>query len=105
VFLFGALNMRFTFKFACAWIVCSSLLAWAQPLQPFPIGAPQSCVNLPDHASAQDCQSRQQAQGREWEKQMKERYAPLQPRLNGLEVKTPLNCFKRESTGEQVCAN
>jgi hypothetical protein len=42
---------------------------------------------------------------REWQKQIKERYAPMPPRLNGIEPKPPMNCFKRESTGEQVCAN
>jgi hypothetical protein len=97
--------MRFIVKFVCLWVVCSSLAVWAQPSQPFPIGSPQSCVNLPNHAAIQECQEQQKAQGREWQQQMKDRYAPIPPRLNSVEIKSTMNCFKRESTGEQVCAN
>jgi hypothetical protein len=53
----------------------------------------------------QDCQVQQKAQGLEWERQLKERYAPLTIRLNSLEAKSFMNCFKRKSTGEQICAN
>jgi hypothetical protein len=105
VFSFEALKMRVIFKFVCAGLVYSSSAVWAQPSQPFPIGSPQSCVNLPNHAAIQECQEQQKAQGREWQQQIKDRYAPMPPRLNGVEIKSPMNCFKRESTGEQVCAN
>jgi hypothetical protein len=97
--------MRFTFKFVYAWYVCSSLVAWAQPSQSFPIGSPQNCLRLPNHVAIQDCQVQQKAQGLEWERQLKERYAPPTTRLNSLEAKSFMNCFKRKSTGEQICAN
>jgi hypothetical protein len=96
--------MRFIFKFACAVIVCLPLIGFAQGIQAFPIES-RRCNSLSDHAAVQECQKRGQAEGREWEKQMKERYAPTSPRLNNAEIKPPMNCFKRESTGEQVCAN
>ncbi|CAN1502575.1 hypothetical protein [Limnohabitans sp. B9-3] len=99
--------MRFTVKFVCAGVVLFPLAVWAQPLQPFPIGSPQSCVNLPNHAAIQDCQTKQKAQGQEWEKEMKDRYRypSPPPKLNGADDKLPMNCFKRESTGEKICAN
>jgi hypothetical protein len=60
---------------------------------------------LPNHAAIQECQTLQKAQGEEWAKQMKYQYPSPPPRLNSPEIKPPMNCFKRESTGEQVCAN
>lgn len=33
------------------------------------------------------------------------RYPSPPPRLNGADDKLPMNCFKRESTGEKLCAN
>jgi len=60
---------------------------------------------LSDHAAVQECQKRGQAEGREWAKQMKDRYTHPPLQLNGAETKPLMNCFKRESTGEQLCAN
>jgi hypothetical protein len=105
VFSFVVLKMRFIFNFVSGGLVLFPLTIWAQPLQPYPIGSPMNCVTLPNHVAIQDCQVQQKAQGQEWEKQMKERYAPLPPRLNSVETKPLMNCYKRESTGEQVCAN
>jgi hypothetical protein len=96
--------MRFTSKFVCAVIVCFPLIGFAQGVQAFPIES-RRCNSLPDHAAVQECQKRGQAEWREWEKQMKDRYLPMPPRLNGVDTKLPMNCFKREPTGEQVCAN
>ncbi len=104
VFIWG-LTMRFMAKFVCAGIALFPLTVWAQSLQPFPIGSPQSCVNLPNHAAIQECQKQQKAEYTDWEKQMKDRYPPSPPRLNGADDKLPMNCFIRESTGEKICAN
>jgi hypothetical protein len=62
-------------------------------------------VTLSTHAAIQECQARQKAEYKDWEKQINDRYAPPPPRLNGEVPKQPMNCFKREATGEQVCAN
>jgi hypothetical protein len=105
VFLLGALKMRFIFKFVLLGAVFFSLTVLAQPLQPYLIGSPLNCIKLPNHEAIQECQAQEKAQGQAWEKQMKEHVAPPPPRLNGVEKKPPMNCFKRESTGEQVCAN
>ena len=93
--------MRFISTVVHVWLVFFSLNALAQPAQPFPIGSPHHCVNLPNHVAIQECQSKQKAQGAEWANQDK---TPL-PRFNGPETRPPMNCFKRESTAEQVCAN
>lgn len=92
--------MSFISKFARAYLVFSSLNALAQISQPLPIGSPLNCVTLPNHEAIQECQILQKAQGEELRKQMKSL-----PRLNSSEAKSPMNCFKRELTGEQVCAN
>ena len=74
--------------------------------QPYPLtGSPENCVTLSTHAAIQACQARQKAEYKDWEKQIIDRYAPPPPRLNGEVLKLPMNCFKREATGEQVCAN
>lgn len=104
VFIWG-LTMRCLFQLVCVGFVCSWFSAWAQPSQPFPIGSPQVCVNLPDHAAVQACQMHQQAQGQEWAQHRQERNASDTPRLSDTEIKPTLNCFKREFTGELVCAN
>jgi hypothetical protein len=96
--------MRFIFKFICVCFVFLSLNASAQTSYPFPIGSPQSCVNLPNHGAIQDCQIRQKAEYKDWQKQMKNR-SESPSRSDGANPKLPMNCFKRESTGEQVCAN
>ena len=104
VFSFGVLKMRFVSKFICAWLVFSSMNALAQTSYPFPIGSPQGCVNLPNHGAIQECQIRQKIEYEDWQKQMKSRNESP-PRLDGAEPKPSMNCFKRESTGERVCAN
>jgi hypothetical protein len=76
----------------------------AQGLQAFPLES-RRCDTLSTHEAVQECQKRGKVEGQEWGKQMKERYAPAPPRLNSAEEKLPLNCFKRESTGEKICAN
>jgi hypothetical protein len=96
--------MRFTFKSFCVVAVFSPMIGLAQGTQTFPLES-RRCDALPDHAAVQECQQRGKVAAREWEKQMKERYAPGSFRLNRAETKPPINCFKRESTGEQVCAN
>jgi hypothetical protein len=65
----------------------------------------EPCIHLPNHAAIQDCQKQQKAEYTDWEKQTKDRYPSPPPRLNGADDKLPMNCFKRESTGEKICAN
>ena len=65
----------------------------------------EDCKAQLTHAAIQECQARQKAEYKDWEKQIIDRYAPPPPRLNGEVPKQPMNCFKREATGEQVCAN
>jgi hypothetical protein len=81
------------------------LAAGAQPYLIELIRQRENCKNLPNHAMTQECQAHQRAEYKDWEKQMNERYAPMPSGLNGVTTKPPMNCFKRESTGEQVCAN
>ena len=76
----------------------------AQSEESFLIGS-RRCVLLPTHAAVQECQTRERAEVREWSQQMEKRYVTPPPRLNGIETKAPMNCFKRDATGEQVCAN
>jgi hypothetical protein len=95
--------MRVIYKSVCAFAVFFPLIGLAQGTQAFPLES-RRCDSLTDHAAVQECQERGQAEAREWAKQMKERYAPPPSHLNEME-KPALNCFKRESTGEQVCAN
>ncbi|WP_310644878.1 hypothetical protein [Limnohabitans sp.] len=97
-------NMRYVFKFALILMLQGPQLGHTQMSQAFPLES-KRCDSLLDHAAIQECIKRGQAQGQEWDKQIKERYFPAAPKLNGQENKTLLNCFKRESTGEQVCAN
>ena len=96
--------MRFIFKLMCIIAACCPAAGLTQGIQAFPLES-RRCDSLTDHAAVQECQQRGKAESREWQKQMNERYAPAQPRLKGVETKPPMNCFKRESTGEQVCAN
>ena len=100
--------MRFISKFLFSIIYCLPLIGHAQVEQAFPLES-RGCRYLTDHAAIQECQKRGQLEKREWEKLMKERAAPpplsTPPRLDSAEIKPPLNCFKRESTGELVCAN
>ena len=96
--------MRRVFKLALVLMVSAQHLGHAQMSQAFPLES-KRCDSLLDHAAVQECIKRGQAQGQEWEKQIKERYFPAAPKLNGPENRAPLNCFKRESTSEQVCAN
>jgi hypothetical protein len=96
--------MRFIFKVLSAAALCSPIMGFAQGVRAFPLES-RRCDSLPDHQSVQECQKLGQAQSKEWQKQMEERYAPGSFRLNRAETKPPINCFKRESTGEQVCAN
>ncbi len=96
--------MRHTLRLVCAVAVYLPLMASAQGLQAFPLES-RRCETLSTHEAVQDCQKRGKAEGQEWDRQMKERYAPPPPRLNSAEAKLPLNCFKRESTGEKICAN
>jgi hypothetical protein len=81
------------------------LAAGAQPYLIELIGRREPCINLPNHAAIQECQQQQKTEHTDWEKQMKERYPSPPPRLNGPDDKLPMNCFKRESTGEKICAN
>jgi hypothetical protein len=76
----------------------------AQPYLIELIGRRESCIHLPNHAAIQECQKQQKAEYTDWQRQMKNR-DELPPRLDGTEPKPPLTCYKRESTGEQVCAN
>jgi hypothetical protein len=96
--------MRFKFKFVCIAAVSLPLMASSQGVQSFPLEL-RRCETLSTHEAVQECQKRGKAEGQEWERQMKERDAPPPPRLNSAENKLPINCFKRESTGEKICAN
>jgi hypothetical protein len=98
------IDMRTIFRIALLLMLSVHQVGYAQMPQAFPLES-KRCDSLLDHAAIQECLKRGQAQGQEWEKQIKERYFPAAPKLNDSENKPPLNCFKRESTGEQVCAN
>jgi hypothetical protein len=104
VFLFEGLKMHFISKSICIVAICSPLAALTQGIQAFPLES-RRCDSLTDHAAVQECQQRGKAESREWQKKIQERNASMPPRLNGVESKLPINCFKRETTGEQVCAN
>jgi hypothetical protein len=96
--------MRHSFKFVCIIAACGPLTGWTQAFQAFPLES-RTCDKLPEHAAVQECLKRGKAEYDEWTQQMKSRdpSAVLQP--NDAEKKPPINCFKREATGEQVCAN
>lgn len=81
------------------------LLGLSQALQAFPIESNNCLYALPDQTAVQECLRRKKEQEKEWEKQMKERDFPAVPQLKDEKIKQPLNCFYRQSTGEQVCAN
>lgn len=97
-------NMRYVFKLALILMLQGLQLGHAQMSQAFPLES-RRCNSLLDHIAIQECIKHGQVEGQEWEKQIKERYFPAAPKFNGEENKAPSNCFKRESTGEQVCAN
>ncbi len=97
-------DMRYIFKLALILMFSLHQVGYAQMSQAFPLES-KRCDSLLDHAAIQECMKRGQAQGQEWEKQIKERYFPTAPKLNDTENRPRLNCFKRGSTGEQVCAN
>ena len=96
--------MCIRFKFVCAVMLCGLFIGLAQSEESFLIGS-RRCVLLPNHAAVQECQALERAEVREWGQQMQKRYVPPPPRFNEIENKSPMNCFKRASTGEQVCAN
>ena len=104
MFLFGAEKMKFALRGA-VWALgigtCLTVRAQPYPL----IGSRENCVNLSTHAAIQECQARQKAEYKDWEKQSNDRYQTPSLRLNGEISKSPMNCFKREATGEQFCAN
>ncbi len=96
--------MHFISKSICIVAICSPLAALTQGIQAFPLES-RRCDSLTDHAAVQECQQRGKVESREWQKKIQERNASMPLRLNGAESKLPINCFKRKSTGEQVCAN
>ena len=96
--------MCIRFKSVGAVALCVFFVGLAQSEESFLIGS-RRCVLLPNHAAVQECQALERAEVREWSQQMEKRYVPPPPRFNESENKSPMNCFKRDATGEQVCAN
>jgi len=97
--------MKFILRSVCCALGVGTCLAvGAQPYLIELIRQRENCKSLPNHAATQECQKQQKMEYTDWQSQMKDRYdSPL--RLDGADPKLPMNCFKRESTGEQVCAN
>jgi hypothetical protein len=89
----------------CAFGVSFCLAVGAQPYPLELIRHREDCKSLPTHAAVQECQAHQRAEYKDWQKQSNDRYETPPLRLNGEASKPPMNCFKREATGEQVCAN
>ncbi|PUE27696.1 hypothetical protein B9Z39_08055 [Limnohabitans sp. JirII-29] len=96
--------MRHSFKFVCTIAACWPLSGWPQAFQSFPLHT-IACDKLPEHAAVQECLKRDKAEYEEWVKQMKSRYPAAVFQPHDAERKPPSNCFKREATGEQICAN